>query len=425
MNSFLEFFSFQDPLVRKVVFGAILIAASSSMVGTFTFLRKRTLVSDAIAHAILPGICLGFMVTGQKNPFWLMLGAAFTGWLALIVIDRIISTTKLKTDTAIALVLSFFFACGAVLLSYIQHSGNPNQTGLHDFLFGKIAALTNQDLWAFGIVATILILSVVLFYKEFKVISFNPDYAKTRGLPVKALELGLSTLTVLAVAVGIQAVGIVLMSALIITPAAASRLWTSNLKKILILAAVIGMLSGIFGSFVSYNSNNMPTGPWIVVFLTVFAVFSIIFAPKTGFLDKYKQKKKNQLKIQRENLLKSMYQLTEVGKIQFTISDLLNKRDFPTHSLEKRLNKLIKNNFLTEQKSIYQLTETGQVEAKRIVRLHRLWELYLTQKMNFKSDHIHGTAETIEHIITPELEVELLKALDFPEQDPHEKQIPY
>lgn len=425
MNSFVEFFSFQDPLVRKVVFGAILIAASSAMVGTFTFLRKRTLVSDAIAHAILPGICLGFMVTGQKNPFWLMLGASLTGWLALIVIDKIISNTKLKADTSIALVLSFFFACGAVMLSFIQHSGNANQTGLHDFLFGKIAALTNQDLLAFGIVAVILILSVILFYKEFKIISFNPDYAKTRGLPVRTLELALSSLTVLAIAVGIQAVGVVLMSALLITPSASARLWTSNLKKLLILSAIIGMFSGVFGAFVSYTTNNMPTGPWIVVFLTLFAIISIFFAPKSGYIDRYKQKRRNQLKIQRENLLKSMFQLSEIGKKQFSISDLLQKRDFPTHSLEKRLNKLKKSELVQEENNIYSLTENGETEAKRIVRLHRLWELYLTQKMNFKADHIHGTAETIEHVITPELEAELLKALDFPEQDPHDKNIPY
>ncbi len=229
MNTLIEFFSFADPNVRTVVLGSMLLGASAAIVGCFTFLRKRALVGDAVAHSILPGVCVAYMLSGQKSPFILLAGAVTAGWLSLLAMDFIVQRTKLKTDTAIGLVLSVFFGLGILLLTHIQHSGSAGQAGLDKFLFGKAASMTRQDVLVFGATATVLLLIVLALFKEFKLVSFDPDYARSVGLPVRSLEFTLATITVLAVAVGIQAVGVVLMAALLITPAAAARFWTCDL----------------------------------------------------------------------------------------------------------------------------------------------------------------------------------------------------
>jgi manganese/zinc/iron transport system permease protein len=146
MNSLVEFFSFSDPNIRYVVLGSVLLTASSAIVGTFTFLNKRSLIGDAIAHAVLPGICLGFIVAGTKNPLVLIIGAFITGWLSLVVVEYVTRKTRIKEDTAIGLVLSVFFGIGILMLTVIQKSGNASQSGLDHFLFGKAAALVGSDL---------------------------------------------------------------------------------------------------------------------------------------------------------------------------------------------------------------------------------------------------------------------------------------
>jgi manganese/zinc/iron transport system permease protein len=275
----------------------MILGASAAIVGCFSFLRKRALGGDAIAHSILPGVCLAFMVSGSKNPLYLIIGAFITGWLSLLLIDAITRTTKLKSDTAIGIILSVFFGVGILLLTSIQHSGNASQAGLDKFLFGKAASLTKDDVYIFGTIALILIAVVILFYKEFKLISFNPDYAKVIGLPVRFLEFMLATITVLAVAVGIQAVGVVLMAALLITPASGARFWTDKLSVMILIATAFGAISGFLGSYISYIAPSMPTGPWIVMCLSMLTIGSIWFAPRTGMLAKFRVQKENQRKI--------------------------------------------------------------------------------------------------------------------------------
>ena len=199
MDNFIYFFSFADPNVRYVVLGTVLIGISSAIVGCFTFLKKKALVGDAVSHSVLPGICLAFMIAGNKNPLILIIGAFATGWLSLVAIDFITARSKIKKDTAIGLILSVFFGFGILMLTVIQHSGNASQSGLDHFLFGKAASLVGDDLVIFSSMALVLIMSIVLLFKEFTIISFDQDFAQAIGFPVRALELALTTLTVLAV----------------------------------------------------------------------------------------------------------------------------------------------------------------------------------------------------------------------------------
>ncbi|MFT7588231.1 MAG: manganese/zinc/iron transport system permease protein [Limisphaerales bacterium] len=428
MNSALDFLSFSDPNVQYVVLGTILMGASAAVIGTFAFLRKRALVGDAIAHSVLPGICLAFMLSGTRSLYVLLPGAFVTGWLSLLLIDLIAGKTRIKADAAIGLVLSIFFGVGILLLTSIQRSGNASQAGLDHFLFGKAAAIVPSDIWLFGGVAVLLIGTVILFFKDFKLLSFDPDFAQTSGLPVRFLELLLSTLTVMAVVTGIQAVGVVLMAALLITPAAAARYWTDKLWLMIIIGALFASLSGFFGSWISYENSRMPTGPWIIVILSLFAFASMIVAPNRGWITRQRLLRNYRKKIIDENILKAFYKAGEqkgnfdVAMDKNSISEI---RDFDDSQLQSAFNRLLKKNLLkTESSSGYQLTQKGREEGTRLVRLHRLWELYLTQVMRIQADHVHDDAEAVEHLLTPEMEAELEEALGYPEFDPHQKLIP-
>ncbi|MER2998243.1 iron chelate uptake ABC transporter family permease subunit [Pontibacter populi] len=427
MQEFLEFFSFADANIRYVTIGSVLLASSSAVVGCFSLLRKRALVGDAVAHAVLPGVCLAFIVSGTKNPLILLLGAFITGWISLVLIDYITSRSRIKEDTAIGLVLSVFFGIGILLLTSIQHSGNAAQSGLDKFLFGKAASLVGEDLIVFGAVAILLLITTILFYKELKLLCFDETFAKSIGFPVRSLELLLTTLTVFAVVVGIQAVGVVLMAAMLITPAAAARFWTERLGVMLVLAAVIGAFSGISGAFVSYTAPAMPTGPWIVLIVSMVAILSFAFAPKRGWVARMLRRRHNKIQILEENLLKLFYQLGEQHEDYFsnrTLDNILTRRNIPKSQALAGLAKLKRQGYIQRHPDGWALTREGEIRGKRVVRLHRLWELYLTQYLQLASDHVHEDAETIEHIITPELEQKLMEELNYPALDPHHTRIP-
>src|SRR5210317_150118 len=300
-ESFIDFFSFTDPNVRLVVSGMILISISSALVGCFAFLRKKALVGDAVAHSLLPGIAIAFMLFESKNPWVLIGGALIAGWISIALMEVIPARSKLKPDTSIALVLSVMFGLGIMLLTHIQHTGTGNQGGLDKFLFGKAASISGQDVWAFGSISVFITLLVIAFFKEFRLLAFNPDFAQSIGLPVKALGFLMNTLLVLAIIAGIQSVGVVLMVALVIAPAAAARSWTDNLMKMIFISILIAIISALVGSFISYTRTNMPTGPWIVVTLSLFTVLSLLFAPRKGVFARRQQQVKNQQKILTEN----------------------------------------------------------------------------------------------------------------------------
>jgi manganese/zinc/iron transport system permease protein len=424
MNSLLEFLSLSDPNVRMVLAGTTFLGAGAGAVGVFTLLRKRALLGDAVAHAILPGVCLAFWIGQSKNPFYLLLGAVAAGWLALLIMDYLTRATKLKADGVIGLVLSVFFGLGIWMLTSIQQSGAASQSGLDKFLFGKAASITEADVQLFAVVALGLFVVIVLFYKGFKLLAFDPDFARSAGMPVRGLEFMLSTITVLAIAVGIQAVGVVLMAALLIAPAAAARFWTNRLSVMLLLAVVFGVLAAWVGAYVSYTAPSMPTGPWIVLALALITGVSLALAPERGLVGRLLRQRSYALKTGMENVLKSLFQLEEAGEQTHTPVDILQRRDVGAGRLNAILRLLKRRRLALETQGSWRLTEAGRELARQIVRRHRLWELYLHQRLNLPADHVHPGAEAIEHILTPELEAALQRELGFPEQDPHNSPIP-
>jgi len=427
METLIDFLSMQDPNVRNVALGCVLLGISSAVVGVFAFLRKQALVGDAVAHAILPGICLAFMLSGTKNPLYLLAGAFASGWLSLLAIDTIRAHSPIKSDSAIGLVLSVFFGIGILLLTMIQNSGNAAQSGLDEFLFGQAASLVGNDLIVFSVLAVVLLLTVTAFFKEFSLMAFDEDFARGIGLPVRLLEVLLATITVFAIAVGIQAVGVVLMAAMLITPAAAARYWTDRLIVMVVLAAGFGAVSGYFGAFVSYTAPNMPTGPWIVMLISLIAIASLFLSPKKGLVHRAIKRYNNKMKILEENLLKMFYQLGEEDnnyEAVRTVDELQQKRSMTNKDLQKGLKRLMGKGYVATAGDGYTLTDNGEREGQRVTRLHRLWELYLSKYLKLAPDHVHEDAEAIEHVITPEIERKLAHMLDYPNRDPHDTRIP-
>jgi|SRR5690606_14861001 len=427
MDALIDFFSFRDTNVLYVVLGSMLLAASAAVVGAFTFINKKALVGDAIAHSVLPGICAAFLFAGTKSTVLMVAGAFVTGWMSLLAIDYITAHSKLKKDAAIGLVLSVFFGVGIVMLTFIQRSGNAAQSGLEHFLFGNAAALVGQDLVVFGVLSILIVGTVGVFFNAFTLIAFNAEYAEVLGLPVRRLELLLTSLTVLAVVTGITAVGVVLMAAMLITPAAAARYWTERMQAMVWIAGAIGAFSGFVGAFISFLAPGMPTGPWMVVVSSAIAFFSFFFAPRKGIFQHARRQRRNRRLIANENTLKLFYQLGErTGNFREnrTLDELLQARETNENALRHALGQLVRSHSVKHRQGSWALTEAGLAEASRVVRLHRLWELYLTKRMNIATDHVHEDAEAMEHVITPELERELERELGYPSKDPHDSPIP-
>ncbi len=415
MHIFLEFFSFADPNIRYVVLGTTLLTTSAAMVGSFALLKKKVLVGDAVAHAVLPGVCLSFLLTGTKNPIYLVGGAFASGWLSLLLIDRLSHCSKLKEDTAIALVLSVSFGIGILLLTAIQHSGNAAQVGLSNFLFGHAAALVSNDLRTLSILSLLLITVVLLFFKEFTLVAFDKAFAQAIGLPVERLELLLTSLTVLAIVVGIRAVGILLMAAILVTPAAAARFWTHHLPTMVFLAATLGIVAGVLGAFVSYIAPALPTGPWIVLVVSLMAYASFLFAPRRGLWARKLRLRRHQRRALHENILKLLYELGEsTGNFyaSHTPQALLQRRPMPPRRLMRGLRRLQKQQLLQQEGTTWRLTAAGCAQGQAVCHRHRLWETYLRQYLKIKPDHVHEDAESIEHVLTPALAQELRQNLE-------------
>ncbi len=251
---------FFDYTLRTVALGTALIGIVSGSLGSFAFLRKQSLLGDAISHAALPGVVLAFILTRSKSSLVLIIGALIAGWLATLLVSAIVRHTHIKEDSALGLALSVFFGFGLMLLTFTQRLEDARQAGLDRFLFGQAAALVERDVITMAVIGTIALILMVLFWKEFKLLSFDREYAATLGFPVRALEMLLTTLLVIAIVIGLQAVGVILMSAMVVAPAAAARQWTNRLEIMVPLAALFGALSGIVGAMVSSMEPVWPLG---------------------------------------------------------------------------------------------------------------------------------------------------------------------
>lgn len=300
---------FADYTIQNVAIGAALLGVISGVLGSFAVLRKQSLLGDTLSHAALPGVCLGFMVAGTRDMGSILIGALITGAAAALFMLVLTRNSRLKTDSGLGAALSVFFALGVVLLTFIQNSGNAAQGGLDSFLFGQAAAILRSDLWVMAGVTLAALALVAVFWKEFKLVSFDPVFARSLGLPVVALEVMLTVMIALAVVVGLQMVGVVLMAAMIIAPAVAARQWASRLETMVLLAALVGMASGILGALISALGRGLATGPLIVLAASAAVVVSLLFAPGRGLAWDAMRQAHNRRQLRGQRVLTTLYRL--------------------------------------------------------------------------------------------------------------------
>ncbi|NWF69115.1 MAG: metal ABC transporter permease [Chloroflexi bacterium] len=309
----LEFISlvFSDYTVRTVTMGAAVLGLVSGVLSTYAVLRKQSLLGDAMSHAAMPGVVLAFMLTGAKEPLPLLIGAGLAGWLGALLVMLVVTQTRIKADSALGIVLAVFFGFGLVLLTSLQSSGSAQQAGLNKFLFGQAAALVLDEVLLMAGLGGGALLLVALLWKEFKLLSFDPDYAATLGFPVRRLDIMLTTLIVVAIVIGLQTVGVVLMSAMLVAPAAAARQWTDKLGRMVLLSGAFGALAGIGGIFVSYDVENLPTGPAIVLCASALVAVSLLFAPNRGLVAGWWRARRSRQRLRAAAVLEALYVMGE------------------------------------------------------------------------------------------------------------------
>ncbi len=271
-----------DYTLRTVALGSGALGAVSGSLGTFAVLRRQSLLGDAIAHAALPGIALAFLLTGSRATLVLVLGAALTGWMGTLAVMAIVGKSRLSEDAALGIVLSVFFGVGLVVLGYVQRMPGARQAGLDTFLFGQAATLLERDLWVVLVLGGLAVLTVAFFWKELKLLTFDRGFGASLGIPMVGMDVVLTTVLVVAIVIGLQTVGVVLMAAMVVAPAAAARQWTESLGVMVLLAGALGGAAGVAGALISTLAPGIPTGPVIVLTMSGLVVFSLLLAPRRG-----------------------------------------------------------------------------------------------------------------------------------------------
>jgi manganese/zinc/iron transport system permease protein len=423
-----------DPTVLE---GLAIVGATSGALGCFAFLRRQSLLSDTLAHAALPGVCLAFLFNGAKDNVVLLTGALAAGVAGSLLFLAILRGSRLRQDAALGIVLSSFFGLGILLLSMLQgggwlleavgFEGAGQQSGLKQFIFGQVAFLTNDYLMLMRILSGAVLAALFIFYKELKLVSFDAEYATTLGFRRRLLELLFAALIVAVVMLSLRAVGVVLTVALLVAPAAAARQWTERLGIMILLAMVIGTAAGIGGAFSSLYLGSA-AGPGVVIAATLLLGFSLLIAPRRGLLWNWIRQLRHRARVRRENLLTDFYRLGERQRDwqhTRTAADLAAVRHQQSVAISRTLHDLLQRGLVQAQNGHWLLTDLGLTEAARVVRNHRLWELYLARRLELAADHVHRDAEAMEHALPPDIIAELEETLESPELDPHGNPIPH
>lgn len=300
---------FFDYTLRTVAMGAAALGTVSGTLGAFAMLRRQSLLGDAISHAALPGIALAFLLTGSKATLVLVLGAAVAGWLGTLLVMAIVASTRVPEDGALGIVLSVFFGFGLVLLTFVQRMPTASQAGLDTFLFGQAATLLARDVAVIAGLGGVTLLGVVFFWKEFKLLSFDPEFGDSLGVPMRRVDILLTTLLVIAIVIGLQTVGVVLMSAMVVAPAAAARQWTDRLGSMVLLSAAFGAIAGAGGALLSTSASGLPTGPVIVLTATAVVGVSLVLAPRRGLAWRWHRRRRNRRVIRSDAVLVDLHEL--------------------------------------------------------------------------------------------------------------------
>lgn len=385
----------------------------SSLVGVVVFLRKRSLVGETLSHAAYPGVVLSVLLTSlffsyseDLLAFTILTGAFITAFLGLKAIDFLERKLKINNDAALSFVLSFFLGIGVLFASRIQISHALWYKQAQLFLYGQTATMTDIHILIYATLSLFTIGFILWVYRHLEAVNFDRLFSETIGIRCKTIDNATFFLLVLAIVIGIRSVGVTLMAGMLIAPAAAARPFTSKLSHHFFIAGIFGLLSGFSGNLLSVAIPNgayaLPTGPMILISAAAFCTLSLLFAPKNGMMSRYLRKIYFHTTCRMENALKALWK-DEQTVLPFWLRLQLSAKGWISQG---------------------KLTEKGRTWAEKIVRLHRLWEVYLVDYMGQRTEKVHRNAEELEHLMTPELEMQLTELLQDPKQDPHHQPIP-
>ncbi|WP_146575442.1 metal ABC transporter permease [Botrimarina hoheduenensis] len=419
----LRVLTLRDYNTRIVVLGTTLLGLGAGVVGSFTLLRKRALLGDALSHATLPGIALAFLIAnalgsdGKHLPV-LLLGAAVSGVVGVGAILAIRRLTKLKEDAALGIVLSVFFGAGVALLGLVQQSASGNAAGLESFIYGKTASLLASDALMIGVAALLCLAVATALSKELRLLCFDATYAAALGYPIGLLDATLMGMVVIITILGLQAVGLVLMIALLVIPAAAARFWTESTNGVTLIAGGLGAASSLMGSLLSAALPRLPSGAMIVLVSTALFVLSATVGTRRGVLRRWGRRRRFERAIHVEHLLRAVYEIAEVAgagaeRLAVPIDRLLRVRSWSSERLRATIAHAQRESLVQRlTQGGVRLTERGSLEAERLTRQHRLWELYLITHADIAPARVDRRADAIEHVLEPETIARLERLLE-------------
>ncbi len=438
-SSFVSFFI--DPVLMAPTIGCMLMCLVASLVGVMVYLRKQVLIGETLSHSAYPGILLGSVLSGfitsndGLQTIITLSGAFLSALIGLLIVNWMVGHLRIKSDSALCFILSTFFGVGLLIASEVQFSFTQLYKKALIYLYGQAATMTTVHIWIYGILCLIVVITTVLLYKEIQIVSFDASYAHSLGYSVRGIDFIIILLSTLAVVIGIRSVGVVLMSAMLVAPVVTARQFTNNLKTFFVLAGVFGVISGFLGNYFSvkiaewsvfYDSSSriiLATGPMIVLVASLLCVLSLLFSPERGVIVRFFRALHFQYDCIVDNLLKSIWRRGVDKPISF--GTLKEEQTISWMRLKLILRGMIRNGWITlTSENHYILTNEGKARAEKIIRLHRLWELYLVSYLGAGSERVHRNAEEMEHILTPEIENELTLLLKDPQIDPHDQPIP-
>ncbi len=409
-----------DYNTRVVMFGTVMLGVAGGVIGTFLLLRRRALLADAVSHAALPGVAGAFLLAvamgadGRSLPV-LLAGALVSGLLGMGCVMLITRFTRLSQDAALGIVLSVFFGFGAALLGIVQKMRGAQAAGLNSFIYGSAASMIRTDAVLIGLAAAVVVVLATLLFKEFRLLTFDPAFAAGDGWPVGRLDLVLMSLVVAITVLGLQAVGIVLVIAILIVPAAAARFWTESLRVMVLVAALVGAVGSYVGTAVSALAPRLPAGAVIVTSLGVLFVVSLLFGAGRGVVHAMVIRTRVIRKTVRQNLLRVLYECEESG-MDHDADEQLRYLSASRRWTVRRLQTVLRR--LAREQLVYRvpggpwrLTRSGRYEAMRITRNHRLWEVYLLEYADTAAAHVDQGADHIEHVLGDALVAELEEAV--------------
>jgi manganese/zinc/iron transport system permease protein len=390
-----------------VLAGVSLLGASAGMVGSFAVLRKRALTGDALSHAALPGLCLAFLFMRERNVPAMLLGALASGVAGIMIISALRRWTRVREDAAIGSVLTVFFGAGIALLAAIQKmEGLGSKAGLDSYIFGKTAGMTRADVYLILLAGVFGLVAVAILYKEFLSISFDIDFARSLGWPVYLLDLLLMSLVALAVVIGLPAVGVVLISALLIMPGAAARFWTDRLSTLLVLSGVFGFGVGLVGTWLSATLDQLPAGPIIVLSGTALFVVSMLLGSQRGIVARWIDQRRFETTLGLRQLLKIAWEREEAAgrPVALATGDLVSRKTWSEARANQLLSSAQSAGFvrpIASDISSFELTPSGRDEALAATRGQRLWEAFLAEYPEQAGSTANLASLSIEDYVPP------------------------